>query len=92
MDRQTTAGSLFVATVHVSAGFQFATSISVGNIPGIASGFPFGIKFKNISTGYNQVAPDGADIILSKQSSNVSITAGDRDFVLTFTYRVIDLS
>lgn len=75
-----------------TSGFQFATSISVGNIPGIASGFPFGIKFKNISTGYNQVAPDGADIILSKQSSNVSITAGDRDFVLTFTYRVIDLS
>lgn len=75
-----------------SAGFQYATSISVKTLSVYQSSYPFGIKFKTTTTNYYQSAPTGADIILAPESLPVNITAGDRDFILTFTYRIIDLS
>jgi hypothetical protein len=75
-----------------SSGYQFATSFDLGGMANISSSFPFGIKFKDTSSNYGSSGTTGADIILSSKSSYVDITAGDRDFIITFTYRIIDLS
>jgi hypothetical protein len=75
-----------------ASGFQFPTSINIGNIASISSTNPFGIRFKDTTTSYTQSAPTGAAIVLGSYGSAVSITAGDRDFIITFPYRIIDLS
>lgn len=75
-----------------SSGFQFATSFAVGTMSVVSSSNPFGIKFKDTSTNYGSSGTTGADIILSSYGLPVDITAGDRDFIVTFTYRIIDLS
>ena len=77
---------------NTTSGFQYATSISMANIASIGSANPFGIKFKQVSTGYARAAEPGSDVVLGSQAQNVNITAGDRDFILTFAYRIIDLS
>ena len=75
-----------------TSGFQYATSISMANIASITSANPFGIKFKQVNTSYSQAAEPGSDVVLAAEAIAVNITAGDRDFILTFTYRIIDLS
>lgn len=75
-----------------TSGFQFPTSINLGQIGSISSTNPFGIRFKDTTTSYTQSAPTGAAIVLGSYSTAVSITAGDRDFIITFPYRIIDLS
>ena len=75
-----------------ASGFQFPTSINIGAIGSIGSANPFGIRFKNTTTSYTQPAPTGAAIVLGSYGAAVSITAGDRDFIITFPYRIIDLS
>lgn len=75
-----------------TSGFQFPTSINLGQIGSISSTNPFGIRFKDTTTSYTQSAPTGAAIVLGSYGPAVSITAGDRDFIITFPYRVIDLS
>ena len=75
-----------------TSGFQYATSISMGSLASIGSANPFGIKFKQVNTSYAQAAEPGSDVVLAAEAIAVNITAGDRDFILTFTYRIIDLS
>ena len=75
-----------------ASGFQFSTSINIGAIGSISSTNPFGIRFKNTTGSYTQSAPTGAAIVLGSYGTAVSITAGDRDFIITFPYRIIDLS
>lgn len=74
--------------------YQYATSYSIEQNLLTSTSFPFGIRFKDTSTNYGSTGATGADIILARASglSSVNITGGDRDFIITFTYRIIDLS
>ena len=74
--------------------YQFATSYSIEQNLLTTTSFPFGIRFKDTSTNYGSSGATGADIILARTNavSSVNITGGDRDFIVTFTYRIIDLS